>query len=65
MEGKPECTAFLSLVPIYQGDQEENQKTIHTQQGQKYNFFFNKNISSNLPYSPKHTNQTEAEKLKH
>lgn len=33
MEGKPECTAFLPLVPIYQGDQEQNQKTVHTQQG--------------------------------
>lgn len=64
MEGKPECTAFLSLVPIYQGDQEQNQKTVHTQQGQKYNFF-QQNISSNLSYSPKHANQSEAEKLKH
>lgn len=63
MEGKPECTAFLPLAPIYQGDQEQNQKTVHTQQGQKYNFF-QQNISSNLPYSPKHTNQTEAEELK-
>lgn len=64
MEGKPECAAFLPLVPIYQGDQEQNQKAVHTQQGQKYNFF-QQNISSNPPYSPKHTNQTEAEKLKH
>lgn len=42
MEGKPECAAFLPLVPIYQGDQEQNQKTVHTQQGQKYNFFSTK-----------------------